>query len=510
LVRKDTSNIAEPEKGVGNDMQMLSPGERAAELLEQIDALKEAFDELVDRYENGDYDYDDYSDGYYNDELSFNEMTGYDDLLDTGNSILLDARDLFMEGYHREAQAVYAGMAQFFEEGSGSYGLFSLCETGAGIAYNEEMSRLIRCIYLTERMENRPKAMYEFFNKSTFVCEYINIKTVIQCSSEEMPDLNTFLPLWKDYLLGQAVTKNSSYLIREAVEMHGGIDEIKELAVNYGDIYQEAYLDWVMMLRNKNEDITDTCFYALDRVTEVKTGLKICYYLAEQAEKNGDGRNCLAAWEKAFCYERALSSLLNMLKYAKIFQCQEDKLRYALKQIKNTDHSNKTVEIHILIFLGDLEKAYEICRGGKALGWSYGSAHIPVLAGFFMKLLSAGKNRMSNHIDNFWNAYTDAFNKHPEYNRCIAEAIEAARITEQEKDTYYQWCIKICCDRIDGIVSGQHRNAYDRAAQTLAACEELRANIYGNDASKSLVMRYLNKYPRHSSFKGSVRRILGY
>ena len=89
------------------------------------------------------------------------------------------------------------------------------------------------------------------------------------------------------------------------------------------------------------------------------------------------------------------------------------------------------------------------------------------------------------------------------------EAIEAVKITEQEKDIYYQWCVKICCDRIDGIVSGQHRRAYDRAAQTLAACEELRSNICGKNTGESLVTRYLNKYPRHSSFRESVRKILG-
>ena len=56
---------------------------------------------VVDRYENGDYDYEVYSDGYYNDELCFNnEMTGYEDLLDTGNSILR-----ILIGFHKSTES---------------------------------------------------------------------------------------------------------------------------------------------------------------------------------------------------------------------------------------------------------------------------------------------------------------------------------------------------------------------------------------------------------------------
>ena len=502
---RDAANLAVPNGGVCNTEQDTSPGERATVLLEQIDALEEAFDDLVENYENGDYDYED----YYNDELSFDEFSGYDDLRDECNDILLDARDLFSEGYYKEARAVYAGVTRFMREGSRGYSLFCLRETNAGIDYSVEMSRYLCCIYFTERLENRPMPIYDFFDKGTFICEYINIKKVALCSSEEMPDFHNFLLLWKNYLLSQPITENTSYLIREAAEIHGGIEEIKALAINYGDLYPEAYFDWIMMLRNKSEDITESCLYALDRVTEVKTGLKLCSYLAEQAEKNNDIQNCMIAWEKAFCYDRVLPNLLNMLKYAKTLQCQEEKLKYALKQVKSMNRSNEIVEMHILIFLKDLKSAYGMCREGKALGWSYGSTHIPVFAGFLMKQLSVGKNCTLKHINNFWNMYTDAFNKHPEYSRCVTEAIEAIIISEHEKDTYYQWCVKICCDRIDGIVSGQHRNAYYRAAQTLAACEELRTNLYGRNDGESLVKRYSNKYPRHIKFIGSIRKILG-
>ncbi|MCL1809328.1 MAG: hypothetical protein FWG42_06170 [Clostridiales bacterium] len=486
--------------------------EYVAAWLEKIEVFQEMYDDLANRYENGEYDEDEYermSDRYYggsyfyDDDLDFVDLNGFDELCDEGYEVFIAAQDLFASGHYNHARKLYEKMIEVMN--GMDYEVYSIYSEQEGVSFIEELSRFIRCVYLTESMPRRAEAMYAIMQKEMFDSSQINLGTVIECASEELDGLSEFLPVWREYLLNQPVTADSNCLVREAVKMIGGAEGTKQLALERGKQYPEAYLDWIAHENGNGRDITDICLHAMQQLESPGVGVAICGYLAEQSEKNGDTANCLVAWKKAFSYKKSIRHLVNMLKYAKIENCYHESLTYALDEIGSLPDldDKRYYTFHVHLFGSEVDDAYSICKDDAELGWSYNISNVPIIMGYLMKLLSKGKRKAE--IDRFWKHYSRELNDGCEYDNIIEGSIDAIELSSAQKEKYYKWCEDICGKRVDSIVSNQHRNAYDRAAMALVACSEVKAVLYGAHEGSALINEYLAKYPRHNKFQAAVR-----
>ena len=502
------------QKSRGIEIPAIDLNEYTQNWTDRIEAFQESYDDLVGRYENNEYDEDEYEmmidrhNSYdyfdYDEGLDFDEMNGYQELLEEGYEILSAARKLFNSGHYEHAKIIFALMADVIN--NMDYNLFPLNSGSEKMQFIEDFSRLIRCIYLTESMPNRPEAMYRYMREGVFSCEEVNIHSMIVCAKEPLEGINEFLPLWQEYLLKEPVTIKTSHFIREAAKISGGLEEIKKLAFAHGEKYPEAYIDWIYIEKSENRDITDTCLYAIEQVKKSGVGVSICEHLAEQAEKNKDTKNCLIAWKKAFGHEKELKHLILMLKYSKIEGCYRESLAYALDETKHsTAKADKgDMAFHIGLLSGEIEEVFNSCKDSGGLGWSFQNSRVPVFAGFLMKCFSKGKES-TKEIDVFWHYYTSNLDESREYNKLISDSIKSLELSAAEKEKYYRWCENICGKRVDEIVSNKHRGAYDRAAMALAACAEAKSALYGAQEGAALIEKYLQKYPKHNKFKAAVR-----
>jgi len=79
--------------------------------------------------------------------------------------------------------------------------------------------------------------------------------------------------------------------------------------------------------------------------------------------------------------------------------------------------------------------------------------------------------------------------------------------TEEQEKKWYARCISEAEKRTDAIVSRQLRGSYYKAARLLVAVAEMRFSR-NEGAPFSIIHKFIEKYPRHSAFRGELRTAL--
>ncbi|WP_045576666.1 hypothetical protein [Desulfosporosinus sp. I2] len=81
-------------------------------------------------------------------------------------------------------------------------------------------------------------------------------------------------------------------------------------------------------------------------------------------------------------------------------------------------------------------------------------------------------------------------------------------ITVDDMSSYVKWLESVIDKRIDGIVGGKYRDKYNDVALLAAALGEVKESL-GMKMAKSIVInRYLERYPRHSAFRGALKEYI--
>lgn len=77
-----------------------------------------------------------------------------------------------------------------------------------------------------------------------------------------------------------------------------------------------------------------------------------------------------------------------------------------------------------------------------------------------------------------------------------------------DMSSYVKWLESVIDKRIDGIVGGKYRDKYNDVALLAAALGEAKESL-GMKMAKSIVInRYLERYPRHSAFRGALKEYI--
>jgi hypothetical protein len=173
------------------------------QILDDIEALKENFEERINSIEDGSYwdDPDDWGyDNYYDEEPDYIS----EDQLNELESFFNAAEDLFMDDRLEDARKVYNALfvlISYVKENA----YFSL---GHEIDIREARARYCRCVYETSNMEKRLDAFTAAMEIDVSVTyddhEYDEnnplLQDVIDARPDEMADMESFLPAWKNVL----------------------------------------------------------------------------------------------------------------------------------------------------------------------------------------------------------------------------------------------------------------------------------------------------------------------
>lgn len=81
-------------------------------------------------------------------------------------------------------------------------------------------------------------------------------------------------------------------------------------------------------------------------------------------------------------------------------------------------------------------------------------------------------------------------------------------MTADDIQPYVEWLESVIDKRIDGIVGGKHRNKYNDVALLAAALGEVKESLGVKRAKHVIINRYLERYPRHSAFRGELKEYL--
>ncbi len=91
----------------------------------------------------------------------------------------------------------------------------------------------------------------------------------------------------------------------------------------------------------------------------------------------------------------------------------------------------------------------------------------------------------------------------------ILKGLKSSKNSESNPKKYFKWALALGKKRVAGIVSSQHRGAYDRAALTLGSIAESYIKQGQKGKANSIIREYYSeKFKRHSSFKKEVRAVV--
>ena len=156
--------------------------------------------------------------------------------------------------------------------------------------------------------------------------------------------------------------------------------------------------------------------------------------------------------------------------------------------------------LEILLMAGRLEDAFHEGSTEKSVGWSSGKVGI-----LFASILSVltGNNHKTVTIQSLLKEHARNFSGE------IIKGLMLVSLTESKKQQYLVWADNICRERVEQIVSNQHRNAYDRAARAMGAVAECYVHLNKKDNAIRLLNEFVRtKFPRHSAFRAEVKRVV--
>ena len=81
-------------------------------------------------------------------------------------------------------------------------------------------------------------------------------------------------------------------------------------------------------------------------------------------------------------------------------------------------------------------------------------------------------------------------------------------ITADDIKLYVEWLESVIDKRIDGIVGGKYRDKYYDVALLAAALGEVKESLGVKMAKNVIINRYLERYPRHSAFRGALKECM--
>lgn len=394
------------------------------------------------------------------------------------------------------------------------------------------------CAYLATVPAERPKAVYEIMANSK--TKEIILESVLQHGDEELPDVQTFLSEWIEYLSGR-IGCEPDRLIMEAVGLLGDVRAATVFAFKYADVHPGLYMG--ILESGKSADaVIPLGIEAIKAIPKKytmrsKVALKTAEYMIQEGYEQEAIHKCyFAAYESdtsVTSYLRALfhgygsEEKRNELK--KVFM-EFPKTRssvspfvyggydYSVERRENNPDKNDVLAIRF--FDGQF---FSILRDGlnvsEALGWT----------GTFMKqgialyLLCLCKGRMTGKgmKEMFSIARKGVGFSAEEYQKGICDP-EAADEDAFFAEIFLKWkqmikmepdirleAVKKITDLIEkrtaGIMDANRRNYYGECAAFIAALGEAQESLGDSGAKQRLMTSYKEKYFRRTAFKAELR-----
>jgi len=521
-----------PKKETKSRKKTMTDGEF---LLREI----EAFGERVENYE--------YTTGWgWDNEYGEERAWGDDSWVADVDSLFERINDFYEAGDYALARKAYEKLLEIYLGGS-EEGRFSGHDQDEMMETDLEEAglRYLRSIYLSEKPSSRPEALLKGIANLSYLSRNATIHGMIHVSLEDLPELDQFGKQWIEYLKKQKEDRIVTDLLKEAVRLFQGIKGLEGLAMERGDQFPGAFIEWLEALK-MGKDYPEMIRVARLGLEKLSDGLAIRSRIADylyEAAKQLDQRDLIEESLKEALYASpSVSRLLNLLDHAKNTEQKVGYLNGSLVRFEkirkrtekkdslemdfnrspdlHENHVPENLEIYSYLLKGDYWKTADHMLPFKPLGWSSGYSPNAILVPFFLYTRWNQERKLTANITDLWKDATDVpvdFGTYSQedsgpgdlgkrFRTHLDNALKQFPIPEKDRDEYFLAAEKAAFKRVDAIVGEKHRQSYWKAAQLLLAVAETYWSNGRADQGQRLVSRFKEKYNRHSAFKAELQK----
>lgn len=413
-----------------------------------------------------------------------------------------------------------------------------------GVDLDEARARYLRAVYELEPLAGRPQVLFEQMQQMDSVGllrRYLGLVDLIQISPRPLSEREQFLAAWIAYLRPQAGPKADAWL-REAVWLAQGTPGLETLARTEGQARPRAYLDWFKALaqEHKYQEVRQAAQEALQTLpAQLPIRAAIADHLCVAAAALNEPEALRAGRWEAFLAKPTLARLLDLREATPAGEARTAQMRQAVEHVRAylahppgrqsefewdrddlerpawIDHS---VLAHACLLAEELEAAHQLAAGEKVLGWSSSSNPQGLVTAFFLVLLSGRQpsTALSPNLAQLWRWGLSASIRFwygggqqesllERLEQAYAEQFTQVALSQDKQPEILAWCVDIAQRRTDGIVGGQHRKSYDKAAVVTTACAEVLRLRGDRAAADSLVSEVRIRFPRHRAFQAELK-----
>lgn len=389
--------------------------------------------------------------------------------------------------------------------------------------------------YQAVPMPNRPEVLFAIIQDAC--CRDISLEALMQKGEIDLPEWDTFLTQWIEYL-GRQNNSLSKKLLSEAAILQDSPEQFLESARKFADLHPEMYEQYLRQGLNGQEDkkMLATGQEALRVISPQFTirshaALLTATY-ALRLNKRETAENC---WLEAF---RSDTNEVNYLRLRlesldfSLYQEETSRIICAAHKTMETpyafvpDNSGKNritsnTYYGLVFFSGNFRQVIQEAMSAKdALGWSstfmkYGFAlFLPYLysgdslesgcramcksaakhSNFHSKSYRAGLSRPTEPDDGqlFW--------------QCFFRWKKTVSISPEEAEQIIQKFQDMITMRVKGIMESNQRNYYGECAAFIAALGEVKESRGERNGKARLMEYYKTMYSRRRAFHEELRK----
>jgi len=494
------------------------------ELLDDIQALRESIDERAESIEDGTYwdDPDVYEDGYDDEDPDYVTEDQTEEIAD----LFMEAQSLFMEGRLEDARQAYDALFDLVDYIEG----VTYFPSPEGLDIREAHANYARCVFETSQSNQLLPLFVEamsVFSTSPYASDELYdkqlplLKDVVDAREGPMDGLEAFLPEWKAMLSPHEKASRPGFLLLETVHLMDGIDGVSNLARKWGNSQPRGYLFWLELLKEENRqaELIEIGKEALEVLENGFFREDAAKFVIDAAKDQNDLGSLLFGRRERFFSSRSDRNLLELVGEATRQNRRDEEIAGVLRFFESGGKGDGDLVLFtkVLLMAGNLEEAFSVAKSEKALGWSYGRAGI--VFGAVLRSVS-GWSKKTPTIDKLLANYANTLSSYsgrfsietgdgPTFFEEITKGLQKYQDVQRHAEKFLQWAEKIGKRRIDGIVSKQHRGAYERAAQVLGCLAESYIAIGNEKRAQALVHYYYHeKYKRYSAFRREVKSVM--